>query len=128
MGRVLFRYWGWAALAASIASMVTGKLGLLAPVLLALASVGYFLVQAPTQCRAVNRDGKTWCRNNASGLIMGCHIRQHRRQMLTMAFVPRNWRRFNEGLWSEPAQRTATVASLAGAVSAIAAVVPLVFR
>jgi hypothetical protein len=41
----------------------------------------FFLLAAPVWCGAVNRDG-TSCRNNSAGLLIGCHLRQHRWQKL----------------------------------------------
>lgn len=39
----------------------------------------WFVFRAPNTCGAVNRDG-TRCRNNAKGLLRGCHLIEHKRQ------------------------------------------------
>lgn len=55
------------------------------PTVRALISAGYavfLLLAAPVWCAAENRDGTT-CRNNASGLLVGCtRVRYHRWQKL----------------------------------------------
>jgi hypothetical protein len=43
----------------------------------------FFLLAAPVWCAAENRDGRTYCRNNSTGLLVGCHLRQHRWQKIT---------------------------------------------
>ncbi|MEV5457585.1 hypothetical protein AB0L17_04690, partial [Streptomyces cellulosae] len=57
--------------------------------------------QAPVTCAAPVRGRTDGCRNNATGLLMGCHIRQHRWQKLKMLILRRQVREFCSGLFSE---------------------------
>jgi hypothetical protein len=107
MGRLLERYWGFLALLAALAcwvGLILGKVSTAIVALVLVLSVGaviYFLFQAPLWCGAVTRDG-TLCRNNSSGVLTGCHLREHKFQKLKMAFVPKAWRELNRGLWATP--------------------------
>lgn len=125
--RLFRRYWGYLALIAAIVGLVTHELASAVILALSLAAVAYFAFQAPVWCGAITRSGQL-CRNNSTGLLLGCHNRQHKWQKLKMVFIPRAWRELNKGLWAGPSERTATVASLAGVVSALAAAVPLIFK
>jgi hypothetical protein len=128
MGLLLRRYWGFLALVAALAGwvgLVLGKVttSIVGPVLvLSVAALGYFLFQAPLWCGAITREG-TLCRNNSSGLLIGCHLREHKWQKLKMAFVPKAWRELNRGLWATPREGVNTLAGLGSVVSALAAVV-----
>jgi hypothetical protein len=127
---LLRRYWGFLALAAALGcwvGLVLGKVttavfGLV--LILSVAAVVYFLFQAPLWCGAVTREG-TLCRNNSSGLLIGCHLREHKWQKLKMTFVPKAWRELNRGLWATPREGVNTLAGLGSAVSALAAVVAI---
>ena len=68
-------------------------------------ALGYFLFQAPLWCGAITREGAL-CRNNSSGLLIGCHLREHKWQKLKMTFVPKAWRELNRGLWATPRGRS----------------------
>jgi len=100
MGDLLRRYWGFLALAFALAgwlSLALGKVttaivGLL--LLVSVGALGYFLFQAPLWCGAITREGAL-CRNNSSGLLIGCHLREHKWQKLKMTFVPKAWRQLN---------------------------------
>ncbi|MDN3023526.1 hypothetical protein [Streptomyces sp. S.PB5] len=59
----------------------------------------------------MNRDGRTYCRNNAYGVLMGCRNRQHRWQKIKMIVFPTAKEKFNGFL------------AVAGLASAIAAVI-----
>jgi hypothetical protein len=128
MGLLLRRYWGFLALVAAVAcwvGLVLGKVttsivGLV--LILSAAAVVYFLFQAPLWCGAITREGAL-CRNNSSGLLIGCHLREHKWQKLKMTFVPKAWRELNRGLWATPREGVNTLAGLGSAVSALAAVV-----
>ena len=123
----LLRYWGFLIFIITIAGWVTGDI--VTPVLLILSvvSAGYFAFGAPLWCGAVTRDGML-CRNNCSGLLMGCHLRQHRWQKLKMAVIPRSWRELNKGLWSTPRTGVTTLGGLGSAVSGLAAVAVIVLH
>jgi hypothetical protein len=127
---LLRRYWGFLALVAALAGwagLILGKVattivGLI--LVLSVAALGYFLFQAPLWCGAMTREG-TLCRNNSSGLLIGCHLREHKWQKLKMAFVPKAWRQLNRGLWVTPREGVTTLAGLGSVVSALAAVVAI---
>ena len=82
-----------------LGKVTTAVFGLV--LILSVGAVGYFLFQAPLWCGAITRDG-TLCRNNSSGLLIGCHLREHKWQKLKMAFIPKAWRELNRGLWATP--------------------------
>jgi hypothetical protein len=130
---LLRRYWGIPALLLAVGcwvGLVAGKLaasivGMI--LVLSAAAVGYFLFQAPLWCGAVTRDG-TLCRNNSSGLLIGCHLRQHKWQKLKLAIIPRAWGELNRGLWATPRDGVTTLGGMGSAVSALAAVVVILVR
>lgn len=126
---ILRRYWGFLALVIALAGWVGLVMGghavpVAVILILSVASVGYFLFQAPLWCGAVTREGKL-CRNNSSGLLIGCHLREHKWQKLKMAFVPKAWGELNRGLWATPKDGVATLSGLGSLVSALAAVVTI---
>ncbi|MFF3987813.1 hypothetical protein ACFY0B_24835 [Streptomyces sp. NPDC001797] len=55
--------------------------------------------QAPVTCGTPVRGREDGCRNNATGLHMGCHIRHHRWQKLKMLILRRQVREFCSGLF-----------------------------
>jgi hypothetical protein len=130
MAHALARYWGFLALIIAVGGWVgiaAGKLA--ASVVIGIlavsgAAVVYFLFQAPLWCGAVTRTGLL-CRNNSSGLLIGCHLREHKWQKLKLTFVPRAWGKLNKGLWATPRDGMATLAGLGSVLSALAAVVVL---
>jgi hypothetical protein len=130
MGRLLERYRGFLALLAALAcwvGLILGKVSTAIVALVLVLSVGaviYFLFQAPLWCGAITRDG-TLCRNNSSGVLTGCHLREHKFQKLKMAFVPKAWRELNRGLWATPRDGVTTLSGLGSVVSARAAVVAI---
>ena len=105
-----------------LGKVTTSIIGLV--LILSVGAVVYFLFQAPLWCGAVTREG-TLCRNNSSGLLIGCHLREHKWQKLKMAFVPKAWRELNRGLWVTPREGVNTLAGLGSTVSALAAVVAI---
>ncbi|MEU7774951.1 hypothetical protein AB0C44_26855 [Micromonospora taraxaci] len=118
--KVLRRYWGLLALLALIAVWWSGNAG---PELLYFLSAGvviWSLLQAPAWCGAGTRKRGAFCRNNSYGLLLGCHIREHRWQKFKLLFWNRRWAEFSRGTWATPASRLATVTGLVGTVSAIA--------
>jgi uncharacterized protein YjeT (DUF2065 family) len=92
---------------------------------LSLFVTAFFLFQAPVWCCAVNRDG-TLCRNNSSGLLLGCSKRQHKWQKLKMTLVPHAWRQMNRGLWVAPREVLTTLGAVMGIISAAAGTAVLI--
>jgi hypothetical protein len=72
--------------------------------------------------------GRADVRNNSTGLLLGCYLREHKWQKLRMTFVPRKWRELNRGLWASPREGVNTVSGLASAVVAVAAVIALLLH
>jgi hypothetical protein len=120
----LWRYWGYLALALAIIGLVTHTFGDALIVILSIGAFGYFLIQAPVWCGAIVRGGRL-CRNNSTGLLLGCHIREHKFQKLKMTFIPKMWRVLNRGLWASPKEWLATTGGLASLVSLVIALIAL---
>jgi len=87
LSRFLTRYWGYLALVIAVFGFFAHSLALAVILVLSLAALGYFLVQAPVWCCAVTRTGEL-CRDNSRGLLLGCHRRQHKWQRLRQTFTP----------------------------------------
>ena len=114
------------ALAALASAWLAGPVG---PVVIVVLSVGifvFFLFQVPLVCGAEIR-GTGTCRNNAYGLLRGCNqVRQHKWQKVKTVFSSRRrWQALTAGMWTGPDRRLSCVATVGGAVSALAAVVTL---
>ena len=120
----LWRYWGYLALALAILGIVTHDFGYALILIFSIGSLGYFLIQAPVWCGALIRGGRL-CRNNSTGLLLGCHLREHKFQKLKMTFIPEMWRELNRGLWASPKECLASLGGLASLVSLVIAVIAL---
>jgi hypothetical protein len=108
----LTRYWGYLLFVLVIALWLSQSVGPFALAALGGIVTLYFLFQAPVWCGVdIRKQGET-CRNNASGILMGCHLRQHKWQKLKMAFVPTLWSRLNQGLWNNPKTGLTTLATI----------------
>lgn len=118
------KYWGLIAFAGLIIGWTAGVAMSVLVVLSAISAL-YFMFQVPFWCCAVNRDGKTLCRKNSSGILMGCSLRQHKWQKVKMTLVPQGWRMLNRGLWGSPTQGVTTLAGLATVSSTIVSVIAL---
>jgi hypothetical protein len=76
----LGKYWGFLALALLLVSW-TRDVGPSYILFLSLLVIIWGAFRAPVVCRVPNRTPKgTYCKNNAHGLLMGCHIRDHKWQ------------------------------------------------
>lgn len=124
MKRFLRRYWGYLALALAILGWVLHAFGYAVIIIMSLLALVYFLVQAPLWCGAEIRGGGS-CRNNSHGIILGCHLREHKWQRLRDIFVSRRWRKTIHELMSSPKEILATIGGLASVVSLVIAVVAL---
>lgn len=118
----LARWWGFALVVALLAALPTRAVP--ATLLFALSGLGlvWALFLAPVWCGAVTRRNE-FCRNNSWGLLLGCHLREHRWQKFRMIFVTRRWQQLNRGLWSSPAAVLATISGLITIILFIAAIV-----
>jgi len=125
--RDIGRYWGYLVFILLITAWWTRAVGPVVLIVLSLVSTAFFLFQAPVWCCAINRDN-TLCRNNSSGLLLGCSKRQHKWQKLKMTFVPRSWRQMNRGLWASPREGLTTLGVVLGLVSTVAALGEKIFK
>ncbi|MBQ0987304.1 hypothetical protein KBZ10_22850 [Streptomyces sp. F63] len=120
----LGQWWGVLVGSLLIAAWINKAAG---PVVIVLLSSGVLLwcfFQAPVTCQAEVRGRTDGCRNNASGLLLGCHIRQHRWQKLKMLVVRRQVRAFCSGLFSDGKATVVTLAGLGSFASGLAAFIP----
>lgn len=114
-------YWGYLAIAALAVSWGRGA----APaviVVLSLAVFAYAGFQAPALCGAVNRNG-TYCRENASGLLMGCHRRHHRLQKVKMVVFRHRTGTVSRALFPSAKEKFEAFIAVGGLLSAVAAVI-----
>ncbi len=118
------RYWGYLALGLVILGWVTHKAGYAVILILSIAALVYFLVQAPLTCGADIRKGDH-CRNNSHGLLLGCWIRQHKWQRARDIFVSRKWQNVIRDLTGSPKDILGTIGGLVSIVSLFVAL-PLV--
>jgi hypothetical protein len=81
----------------------------------------FFLLAAPVWCAAENRDGRTYCRNNSTGLLVGCHLRQHRWQKITALTRIRSARELGGRLFHDPQTGAAVIGAAAAVISGAAA-------
>lgn len=120
----LGQWWGVLAGALLIAAWVNRAAG---PVVIAVLSAAVLLwsfFQAPVTCGAPVRGRDDGCRNNATGLLMGCHIRQHRWQKLKMLILRRQLREFCAGLFSDGKATLVTLAAIGSFLSGLVAFIP----
>ncbi|MFE9027204.1 hypothetical protein ACFYOA_13175 [Streptomyces iakyrus] len=93
-------------------------------IILSVAVLLWSFFQAPVTCAAPVRGREDGCRNNATGLLMGCHIRQHRWQKLKMLIVRRRVREFCSGLFSDGKATLVTLAAAGSFTSGLVALIP----
>jgi len=120
----LARWWGFALVVAVLAALPSREVP--AAILFVLSGLGlvWVLFFAPVWCGAETRGHKS-CRNNSWGLLLGCHLREHRWQKFKMMFVNRRWQQLRD-LWSSPREVIATVSGLIAIVGAVVAIVRLI--
>jgi hypothetical protein len=122
MKRFLRRYWGLVVLAILLTTWWRADTGPLVLLILSGLVTFWAAFQAPTWCGAANRPDQSYryCRNNSRGLLMGCHLREHKWQKFKLLWYSRRWREFTRGWWATPSARLATVSGIVGIVSAVA--------
>ncbi|MGW9309733.1 hypothetical protein ACWGRK_20610 [Saccharomonospora azurea] len=99
-----------------------------APLWIAILSalvVLYAFFQAPMWCCAVTRDGEP-CRNNAYGILLGCHIREHKWQKLKMSMQFSMWGELVRRVLSNIQGVAASISAVAASASAVIALGALV--
>ncbi|MGW0935006.1 hypothetical protein [Streptomyces sp. NPDC002666] len=120
----LRQWWGVIAAALLVAAWVNRAAGPAGVTALSALVLIWCFFQAPVTCAAPVRGREDGCRNNATGLLMGCHIRQHRWQKLKMLILRRQLRAFFSGLFSDGKAALVTLAALGSFLSGLAAFVP----
>lgn len=113
-GRVVARYFGWITL--GVALVWWGRLDPTITAVLVLTAALYIGFGTPTWCGAMTRRNQV-CRNNAHGILMGCHLREHRWQKLRMAIIPRYWSALWAWLWRT--DKFQTLGLVVGVVTAV---------
>ncbi len=134
----LRRYWGSPLLAllvlswmAFVGSRIPRPTAIAFTMVLSAADAYYFAFSVPMWCNAVNRNG-TLCRENSTGVLWGCHRRQHKWQRLKMVVVRARWRQLYKELFSTAPQGFATIsgsmATLSTVIASTTAVVALFLK
>jgi hypothetical protein len=118
--RGVARWWGLIFVVALVAAWRSEAATATALLTLSGLVTVWALFLAPVWCGASIRQRGEFCRNNSWGLLLGCHLRQHKWQKLKMIFVSRRWQQFTRGMWSSPSAILATVSGVAGILSAVA--------
>jgi hypothetical protein len=92
----LARWWGFALVVAVLAALPSREVPAAILFVLSGLSLVWVLFLAPVWCGADTRKHES-CRNNSWGLLLGCHLREHRWQKFKMMFVNRRWQQLNRG-------------------------------
>ncbi|GLW16281.1 hypothetical protein Stsp01_30240 [Streptomyces sp. NBRC 13847] len=120
----LGQWWGIIAAALLVAAWINKAAGPAVVAALSAVVLVWSLFQAPVTCGAPVRGREDGCRNNATGLLMGCHIRQHRWQKLKMLILRRQVRAFCSGLFSDGKATLVTLAAIGSFLSGLVAFIP----
>lgn len=124
--RRIARYWGYILLVVLYFAWFRINADPVILIIMSLALVVYFLFQAPAPCCALNRDGVSFCKNNARGLLRGCHLEAHKWENAKVLASRQSWARFGRGVFRKFSGGATTISAFAGVVSAVAAVISLV--
>lgn len=122
----LWRYWGYGVLAVLLLSLGTNAFGPGIYAVLVGLLIFFVLFQAPAYCGAINRQrggDVEFCRNNSAGLLLGCHLRQHKWSKFGQQWWSLGWRQKSKGIWSGASAKLATVSGVIGTVTGIIGVI-----
>ncbi|GAB3758077.1 hypothetical protein [Microlunatus parietis] len=120
--KIFRRWWGLIPLAGMVVWIVLGGSGIAPFIAGPILVLIWTLFSAPATCAAINRqrgDQIELCRNNSSGLLLGCRIRQHKWQKLKTAWWHGNLREKTKGLWTGAPAKLATVSAVVGILAGI---------
>lgn len=120
--RRIARYWGYLLLIALYFGWFQFDLDPLVLGVISILIVFYMLFQAPVPCCAQTRE-LGFCRNNARGLLRGCHLEDHKWQNVKMLVRQKAWARVAHGIFRRISGNAAALSAVAGMVSAVAATV-----
>ena len=126
-GKLLGSLWGYLLLAAVLWLWFLPSIGPGVIAILSALVVLYTLFQAPMWCCAETRSREP-CRNNAYGILLGCHLRQHKWQKVKMAVRQQYWGKLGRRVFSSVGGQAATFSAFAGMVSACVATVALIAK
>ncbi|MER5951302.1 hypothetical protein ABT127_35235 [Streptomyces sp. NPDC001904] len=122
MGKAMRLYWGYIAVGPLIVAW-TQQWALPIIAALSVAVFAYASFWVPAWCGAVNRDGKTYCRDNAYGLLMGCKRRQHRWQKIKLIVLRSKVGNISRAVFPTAKDKFNGFIAVGGLLSAIAAVI-----
>lgn len=122
MGKVVRLYWGYMVAAALVVAW-SQQWALSVIVALSVGVSAYAAFQVPVWCGAVNRDGQTYCRNNAYGVLMGCSKRQHRWQKIKMIVLRTKVGNVSRSVFPTAKEKFNGALAVGGLLSAVAAVI-----
>lgn len=118
--RRLARYWGYLLFLGVAFGWLAGGLQPIVLIPVSALVLLYFLFQAPVWCGAENRDG-TLCRNNSSGLVLGCRLSHHKWQRLKALRPGPRWLQANRALWAGVRECLTSLATIATVFSGVIA-------
>jgi hypothetical protein len=115
----LYRYLGYLLLIGAIILFFAREVGPLAVSGAFALCALWMLLAAPTWCGAKNR-GEGYCRNNTSGLLGGCAIRQHKWQRFKALVGIERFQNAFRGWFTGVPQQVATCGLIVSAVGVVA--------
>ncbi|MFF3865052.1 hypothetical protein [Micromonospora sp. NPDC001898] len=118
----LWRYWGYGVLAVLLLSLGSSSFGPGIYALLVGLLLFFVLFQAPVYCGAINRKRGgvvEFCRNNSAGLVLGCHLRQHKWQKFGRDWWSLGWSEKTRGIWTGAQAKLATLSFVIGTVTGV---------
>lgn len=120
----LAKYWGYILVVILFLGWFYIQLDPVTLIILSGLILIYTLFQAPVPCCAETREYE-FCRNNASGLLRGCHLEAHKWQNLKTLARQQAWARFARGIFRHVSGNAAALSAIAASVSAMAALITL---
>ena len=114
-----YKYWGYLLLAGAVVLFFARDVGPLAVTGAFALSAFWMLLAAPTWCGAKNR-GEGYCRNNTSGLLGGCKIRQHRWQRFRSLVGLDRFGNVCRGWFTGTSQQVATCSLIVSTIGVVA--------
>ncbi|MDI3402600.1 hypothetical protein [Streptomyces cavernicola] len=119
MLKKILPYWGLIALVVAITGWLTSDIGPGGTAALFGLSFLWFLFQAPNPCGAPVRNAGRACRNNAKGVLRGCHLQQHKWQRMRTFFVRPRLRSCMGQLFENPVTGLASLGGILALISTV---------
>ncbi len=111
-------YWGMIALVTAAIGWVTSDLGYGAIAGFSALALLWVLLWAPNPCGAATRSGLS-CRNNARGILRGCHLQQHKWQRMRTYFIHPRLKSCVKQLFATPVTGLASLVGIATLLSTV---------